>query len=180
DALMLWDSIYALFETNGAQLTYFVPEPFPQIGFSQANSVMVPTLEQDPELVAKVARAMAKSIVILASAEPAELTKLHFKTFPASRPTGLTDHQLIDLDGRRLAARKTYMRLQQRVFDRTEKIGDVEDEKIEFFAKVLAEGGAIKEALPASSYFTRQFVPIMNDIDVAALIERGRSFKVAG
>jgi NitT/TauT family transport system substrate-binding protein len=178
DALLLWDSIFALFEANGAELTYFVPQPFPQIGFSQANSVMVPTLEKDPELIAKVARAMAKSIVILASAEPAELTKLHFETFPASKPTGLTDEQLIDLDGRRLAARKKYMRLQERVFDRTEKLGDVEDEKIEFFAKVLYEGGAIKEALPASSYFTRQFVPDMNNIDVPGLIERGRSFRV--
>jgi NitT/TauT family transport system substrate-binding protein len=178
DALMLWDSIYALFEANGAELNYFVPEPFPQIGFSQCNSVMVPTLEKDPELIAKVARAMAKSIVILASAAPAELTKLHFKTFPASRPTGLSEEQLIDLDGRRLAARKTYMRLQQRVFDRTEKIGDVADDKVEFFAKLLADGGALKKALPASSYFTRQFVPAMNDFDVPGLIERGRSFRI--
>jgi NitT/TauT family transport system substrate-binding protein len=178
DALLLWDSIFALFEAKGAKLNYFVPEPLPQIGFSQTNSVMARTLEKEPELVAKLARAMSKSIVILASADPVQLTKLHFKTFPASRPTGLTEEQLLDLDGRRLAARKKYMRLQQRVFDRTEMIGDVSDSMVEFSARLLYDGGAIKKALPASSYFTRQFVPEMNSIDIPKLIERGRTFRV--
>lgn len=177
DALFLWDAVYALFEANGAQLTYFVPEPLGRIGYSQANSTLASTIEREPELIEKIARAMAKSIVVMAAAEPAELTKLHFKTFPASRPNGLSEQQLIDLDGRRLAARKKFMRLQQRVFDRTEKIGDVSDEAIEFAANVMFEGKAIKEVLPASAYFTRQFVPAMNDFDVGPIIDRARAFR---
>ena len=177
-ALFLWDAVYALFEANGAQLNYFYPEPLRRIGYSQANSTLASTVEKEPDLIEKIARAMAKSIVVMAAADPAELTKLHFKTFPASRPNGLSEQQLIDLDGRRLAARKQFMRLQQRVFDRTEKIGDVSDEAVEFAANVMFEGGAIKEVLPASDYFTRQFVPAMNDFDVAPIIARARAFRV--
>ena len=78
----------------------------------------------------------------------------------------------------RYRARISFMRFQQRIFDRTEKIGDVTDEGIAGLRDLLFQGGEIPKALPVSDYFTRQFLPEMNSIDVPALIAQGRALKV--
>jgi NitT/TauT family transport system substrate-binding protein len=178
DALVLWDTIFALFEFHGAEFRYFRPDPFPQIGFTHATYALNATIEKDPELIAKMSRALAKSLVIMASAPQPELAKLHFKVFPASKPTGMGDADVMRLDKMRYAARVSFMRLKQRVFDRTEKLGDVSDEAVAGLRDLLFNGGEIPKALPVSDYFTRQFLPEMNNIDFPALIARGRALKV--
>jgi NitT/TauT family transport system substrate-binding protein len=177
-ALVVWDSIFALFEFHGGDFRYFRPDPIPQIGFTHSTNTLIDTIEKDPDLVARMSRALAKSIVVMAAAEPAELTKLHFKMFPASKPTGLDDADLLRLDALRLNARRQFMRLPQRVFERTEKLGDVSDSQIAGLRDLLFEGGEIPQPLPVERYFTRQFLDQMNSFDVPALIEKARLFKV--
>ncbi len=176
-ALVEWDSIFALFEFNGGEFRYFRPEPMPQIGFQHSSNTLTATIEKDPALVASMARALAKSVVAMAAAEPAELSRLHFRLFPASRPTTLSEVEVLRLDGLRLAARKSFMRLQQRVFERSEKLGDVADAQVAAMRDLLFEGGEIPKALPPESYFTHRFVSEMNGIDVPGLIARARAFR---
>jgi len=178
DALMLWDAIFALFEFNGAEFRYFHPDPFDQIGFTHASYTLNATIEKEPELVAKMSRAFAKSLVIMASAPQPELARLHFKVFPASKPAGLSDAEIMKLDKMRYDARSSFMRFKQRIFDRTEQIGDERDERIAALRDMLFQGGEIPKALPIPDYFTRQFLPVMNSIDVPALIAQGRALKV--
>lgn len=178
DALVLWDTIFALFEFEGTKFRFFQPDPFEKIGFTHASYTLNSTIEKEPELVAKMARAFAKSLVIMASAPQPELAKLHFKVFPATRPSGRSDAEVMRLDKMRYDARVSYMHFKQRVFDRTEKIGDETDARIAALRDLLFEGHEIPKALPVSDYFTRQFIPVMNDIDVSGLIARGRALKV--
>ena len=113
-ALVEWDSIFALFEFNGGDFRYFRPAPMPDIGFQHSSNVLTSTIDKDPALVASMARALAKSIVAMAAAPAEELSKLHFKQFPASRPTTMSEADVLRLDGLRLAARRQFMRLPQR------------------------------------------------------------------
>jgi NitT/TauT family transport system substrate-binding protein len=176
-ALVEWDSIFALFEFNGGSFRYFRPDPMTEIGFQHCSNVLTPTIEKDPELVAAMARALAKSIVAMAAAPPEELSKLHFKLFPASRPTTLSEAEVLKLDGLRLAARKQFMRLPQRVFERTEKLGDISDAKVAGMRDLLFQGGELKASLPVDKYFTKQFIETLNAIDVKGGIARAQAFR---
>jgi NitT/TauT family transport system substrate-binding protein len=176
-ALVVWDTIFALFEFSGQRFRYFRPDPIPSVGFTHTTNALQQTLDREPELIAGMARAMAKSLVYMAAAQPAELTKLHFKVFPATRPTGLSEEQAIALDGKRLESRRPVMRFDQRVFSRVERLGDATAAQIESHRDLLANGGEIPEALPVDRYFTRQALEAANAIDVPALIERARAFR---
>jgi NitT/TauT family transport system substrate-binding protein len=176
-AIVAWDSIFAQWEYYGADFRYFRPDPIPQLGFTHASNTMLSTMEKEPEFVAGMCRALLKSVVVMAAAEPAELTKLHFKIYPESRPSSLAEEELLKFDRMRLLARRQFMRLQQRVFDRTERIGDVSDERIAGVRDLLAAGGEIPKALPVEQYFTRRFLAEANKLDIPALITRARSFR---
>ncbi|MFI4980448.1 MAG: ABC transporter substrate-binding protein [Nevskiales bacterium] len=176
-ALVEWDTIFALFEFNGAKLRYFRPDPLPSLGFTHTTNTQDSTIEREPAMVAGVCRAIAKSIVMLAAAEPAELTRLHYKVFPASKPTGLSEDDILRLDGQRQAARRQFMRYQQQVFDRTEKIGDATDAQIEGQRDLLFSGGEIKNQYPPDRYFTRRFIDQANAFDVPAMITRAKAFR---
>jgi len=176
-AIVEWDSIFALFEFHGAKLRYFRPDPIPRIGFTHSTNTTIETIQKDPRMVAGLGRAMAKAIVYMAAAPPAELTKLHFRMFPASRPTNLGETDILRLDALRLAARLQFMRIQQRVFARAEQLGDCSDAGIESERDLLYQGGELKQSLPAASYFTRQFLPAFNAIDVPALIAQAKAFR---
>jgi NitT/TauT family transport system substrate-binding protein len=178
DALLMWDTIFALFEFNGAEFRYFQPETFKSVGFTHGSYAMNATIEKEPEFIAGVARAFAKSLVIMAAADPVQLANLHFKVFPSSKPVGLSDSEVLRLDRMRYTARSSFMRFPERVFQRTEKIGDETDEHIANLRDLLFAGGEIPKALPVEDYFTRQFVPVMNSINVPALIAQAKALKV--
>ena len=121
---------YALFEFHGAKFHYSQPEPLPSIGFTHTTNVHDLIAEKDPELVAAMSRALAKSLVFMAAAQPDELTKLHFKTFPAAKPVSLSDSDLLRLERSSLAATFQHMRVKERFKARREKLGDESDDRI--------------------------------------------------
>src|ERR1019366_10402431 len=118
-----------------------------------------------------------KSVVVIAAAEPDELTRLHFKLYPAARPSSLSDEEVLRFDTLRLRARRQFMRLQQRWFDRTERIGDVPDESIASLPALLAAGGEIPVPLPVERYFPRRFLAEADRLDIPALIAQARAFR---
>lgn len=177
EALVAFDAPFALFEFNGGDFRYFRPPPMSTLGFAHTTNTLVSTLEKEPEMVAGLGRAMAKAIVYMAAAPSEELTKLHFKVFPATRPTGLSDDQVTRLDALRLKARLAFMRIQKRVFDRTERLGDATDAEVEGQRDLLKLGNEIQNPQPASAYFTRQFVDAFNQIDIPRLIEEAKAFR---
>ena len=177
-ALFLWSSPYAVFEAVGVKLRYFQPEPLPQAGFSQVTNVSLSVVKDDPGLVSAMARALGKSLVFMATAQPEVLTKLHYHIFPNTRPPGLSDEQVDRADRFRLLKMIGYMRFQQRVFQRTEKLGDIDDRQVETVRDLLFDAGEIKQKLPVDRYFTRQFLGAMNDFDFEAVIAKAKVFQV--
>jgi NitT/TauT family transport system substrate-binding protein len=176
-ALALWDSIYASFEFLGAQFRFLRPPPLPSIGFTHTSNVLTRTIQDTPELVTAMARAQAKSLVFMAGADPAELTKLHYKVYPATRPTGMSDADAVRLGVALLRARVPFMRFRQRVMQRIEPLGDATDAMIASMRDLLYSGKQLKQALPADAYFTRQFVAAMNDFNFKAILGEARKFK---
>lgn len=176
-ALGLWDTVYALFEANGQAFRYFRPDPIPRMGFTHATNTLLETINKSPDMVLGLTRAMCKSLVYMAAAQPEELTKLHYKVFPASKPTGIPEERAIEIDRQRQEKRRPIMRFDRRVFARTERLGDVSDEQIITHRDLLFNGGEIPEALPVERYFTRQFLAKANDFDMPALIAKAKSFR---
>ena len=177
DALMAWDAPFATFAANGADLRLFQPEPLPQVGFTHTTNASLSILEKDPGLVAAMSRALSRALILMAAGSPEELSKLHFKVYPEARSPGLTAEMIAKIDGMRMTARTANMRFQERIFSRTEKIGDETDSRIATGRDLLFAAGEIKEALPVDRYFTRQFLDEMNKIDVAAEIAKAKTFK---
>ena len=89
----------------------------------------------------------------------------------------MTDAEVVRFDTRRLLARRQFMRLQQRVFDRTERVGDVSDESIAGLRDLLAAGGEIPVSLPVERYFTRRFLTEADRLNIPALIAQARAFR---
>jgi len=177
DALGLWMTPYAMFEFQGAKFRYFRPEPLPSVGFTHTTNVLDAVVAKDPDLVTTMSRALAKSLVFMLAAQPDEIAKLHFKTYPAARPVSLSDDDLLRLERSAIAATIPYMRPNERFESRAERLGDETDARITELAKVLQEGGEIPAALPPERYFTRQFIPAMNAIDFDAVMAQAREFR---
>jgi NitT/TauT family transport system substrate-binding protein len=176
-ALIAWDAPFATYQANGAKLRFFEPNPLPQVGFTHSTNTTPATIEKDPALVAAMSRAMARSLVFMAAAEPEELARLHSKIYPAARSPGISDAMFFKTERMRLEARRSHMRFQQRVFSHTEKLGDETDARIAIGRDLLFQGGEIKAAEPVDRYFTRQFLPEINSIDFDGIIAHARSFK---
>ncbi|MEQ9815065.1 MAG: ABC transporter substrate-binding protein [Azospirillaceae bacterium] len=176
-ALALWDTIFAGFEFQGQEFRHFRPDPIPSLGFTHSSNAMRSTIENEPEMIAGLTRAMNKAIVVMAAAEQDELTKLHYQVFPESEPTGMSEEESLRMSRLRMEARKPNMRLEQRVFEQTERLGDITDSQIAGHRDLLASGGSIPEALPVDRYFTREFLDYGNDFDIDALIEQARDFR---
>jgi NitT/TauT family transport system substrate-binding protein len=176
-AIVEWDTIFAQFEFEGAKFRYFRPEPIPKLGFAHATNTTLSLMKSDPEMVAGLGRAIAKAIVYMAAAPIEALSAVHYKIYPASRPSGLTHAQLMRLNTMRLNARLAFMGIQARVFQRTVKIGDVSDEKIVATRDLLYTGGEIHKRYPPETYFTRRYLSSINGFDIPALIAKAKALK---
>lgn len=176
-ALMAWDAPFATFAANGAKLRLFAPEPMPQVGFTHTTNASLSIIEKDPGLVSAMARALARALVFMAAAPQEELTKLHYRVYPEAKSPGVSEEMLDRIAKMRMEARLPQMRFQERVFSRTELIGDETDARIAKGRDLLFQAGEIKEALPVDRYFTRQFLEAANKIDVAGEIEKAKAFK---
>lgn len=176
-ALVAFDAVFALFEYHGADFRYFRPPPMPSLGFTHTTNTTLAVLEKDPAIALGIGRAMIKSLVYMAAAPAEELTKLHFKVFPASRSNSMSEADALRLDALRQKARLAFMRPKQRVFDRSERIGDATDAEIIGQRDLLFSGGEIKTQHPPESYFTRQFIAEYNKLDIPALVEKARAYR---
>jgi NitT/TauT family transport system substrate-binding protein len=177
-ALVAFDSIFAQFEFYGGKFRYFRPPPIPSLGFAHTTNTLVSTLDKDPGLALGMGRAMAKAIVYQAAAPAEELTKLHFKVFPAARSASLSEADAFRLDALRQKARLGFMRPQERVFQRTQPLGDASDSEIIGQRDLLVTGGEVKHPQPPDAYFTRQFIPAFNKIDIPGLIAKAKALRV--
>lgn len=178
-ALVAFDTVFAGWEFYGAKFRYFRPDPLPSLGFTHTTNTLDQTLQNNPQLALGMGRAMIKAIIYMAAAPTEELTKLHFKIFPAARSASLSDADAFRLDALKQKARLAFMRPKRRVFDRTEPLGDATDAEIIGQRDLLLSGGEITRALPADAYFTRRFIPAFNQVDVPSLIAQAKALRVS-
>ncbi|MCB1395636.1 MAG: ABC transporter substrate-binding protein [Rhodobacter sp.] len=177
DAMLSFDTSFADFEILGQQMRYFRPAPLPSIGFSHVTNASLDTIENRPEVVTGMARALARSLVYMAAADPEELAKLHFSLYPESVPSGVERTEALRIDRMRFEARKQFMRFDQRVFQRTEPLGSAAASDIELLRDLLGLSADANAPKPASDYFDASFVEAMNAIDFEADIARARAFR---
>ncbi len=176
-ALLAWDAPFATYAANGARLRLFQPDPLPQIGFTHSTNASLAVLQKDPGLVAAMGRALSRSLVFMAAAKPEALARLHTRVYPAARAPGIAEDMFLKVERMRLEARRANMRFAERVFSRTERLGDETDARIAKGRDLLFEGGEIKEAAPIDRYFTRQFLDPINAIDIDGIIAAARAYK---
>lgn len=89
DGLMFWGSMVANFENQGAELRTFRSPDWSQIpDFSLA--ALQSTIEEDPELVEKIARGAARATAF-AMANPDCVRRIHWAHWPETKPSGAPD-----------------------------------------------------------------------------------------
>lgn len=176
-ALGLWAMIYAGFELSGGpKLRIFQPSPITSFNFEHATVAMDETLSGRPDMVRSFSRAIAKSLVFLSAADPAEIAKLQYKIYPSTRPAGMSGSQGVTYGAGILKSLLPYMDFANRVASKSAPLGSADSASIDAYGNLLYSSGVIKKKFPATEYFTNSFVASADDFDYASVVNDAKSF----
>lgn len=150
DALALWDSPYAVLETQGAELNYWQPDAVKDVG-DGGYFTSWDTIKDKPNALAHFSRAIAKAMK-------------HIKDSPED---ALNIYWEVNPDGKPKSSDKTAMEAGIEQLDVVGKSLDISEDPAEIDAKALHSyidlfdsQGLIDEKPPVSSIMTNKFVPI--------------------
>lgn len=161
DALAYWSGFFASLEVEGFEFRYFVWEPILQA----PGHVVVATreyIEQNPEVVAKVSRSMAKAAVY-AFANPEAAVRAYWAAFPESRPTA-GEEAALQAEVHRLNTQLMDMTVEQRA-DTRWGWNDAAGWQVQL--DFMLDAGVLEEAMSAEDVFTNDFIDEANDFDAA-------------
>lgn len=172
DALAQWDWSYAILENYGYSFRHFETQETTSLLSLMllGNEAYV---KANPDVVAKMGRGIAMGAVFTL-AYPELAVRLHWKKYPASKPTNIPEEQALKEATHVLQARLAKYRIDGRkdprfgAFTRDEWLA-TED----FFFNA----GLIKTKPDVSTYFTDRFVSDFNAFDKTAVLARAKDVK---
>lgn len=161
DALAYWSGFFASLEVEGFEFRYFVWEPLLQA----PGHVVVATreyIEQNPEVVARVARSMARAAVY-AFANPEAAVRAYWAAFPESRPSG-DEEAALQAEVHRLNTQLMDMTVEGREDTRW---GWNDPAGWQIQLDFMLDAGVLEEAMSAEEVYTNEFIDEANDFDAA-------------
>lgn len=171
DALNLWASEDAKMALSGMQIRRIAHSDQLRPIFSSAMLAHVDTIQDRPQLVAGMGRAMAKSSVACAAA-PDKCARAFWRFDPTAKPT--PDKEAEWIKGTVAVLEANYSAIDY-ALKRNPNWGAFDPAVIDTYVKVLEHGGTIPAAagVTANDVLTNQFVPDFNKFD--ALVVRRRA-----
>jgi NitT/TauT family transport system substrate-binding protein len=165
DVLQLFEASYDQIELSGTRLRRFDQDAeFNSLAFTFGMVSRLDTLKQDPDLLVRVLRGIAKGIVY-AKAHPEEAVRMHWKTYPLAKPQGVSDADALKND---LVIIKSA--LKNHAWIDQKKFGFEKPESVVAIRDVLKQFGELDTALPPERYFDPSLVDKINDFDHAKII----------
>lgn len=163
DALAYWSGFFASLEVEGFEFRYFVWEPILQA----PGHIVVSTreyIEQNPEVIAKVGRSMAKAAVY-AFANPEATVRAYWTAFPESRPTG-NEEEALQAEVHRLNTQLMDMTVEGREDTRW---GWNDPAGWQIQLDFMLDAGVLEEPMDAEDVYTNEFIDESNDFDEAEI-----------
>jgi NitT/TauT family transport system substrate-binding protein len=167
DVLQLFEAAYDQIELSGTKLRRFDHDPdFNSLAFTFGMVVRLDTFNNDPDVLVRVLRGIAKGIVY-AKAHPVDAVRMHWKVYPLAKPQGVSDEQALANDVVIIkSALKNHAWIDQK------KFGYEKAESVIAIRDVLKQFGELDTALPPERYFDPKLVDKINDFDQAEVAVR--------
>jgi len=171
DVLQLFEAAYDQIELTGVKLRRFDQDKdFNSLAFTFGMVVRLDTFNNEPDLLAKLLRGIAKGIVY-AKAHPEDAVRMHWKVYPLAKPQGMSDQQALANDTVIIkSALKNHAWIDQK------KFGYENPESVIAIRDVLKQFGELDKALPPERYFDPKLVSQINDFDQAEVVSRKPQF----
>jgi NitT/TauT family transport system substrate-binding protein len=173
DALILFDSEYAAMENMGVKLRYFITPEAARL-FSTTVTTTTDVVKGKPDVIKAFGRGLAKATVF-SLANPEAAVSIHWKRYPASRPTG-TDESKALADALNILKK----RLQLVTFqpsDSTRKWGYFPEDSIEAWINFAAQYGITSKKIEKEALYTNQFVDSFNEFNEDRVKEVARNYR---
>lgn len=172
DALALYDGLYAAIEAEGVKLRELSSEfvSRDKIGFNAGLIVRQEDIEQRRDMLVKLARGVAKSI-LFAQTNPEAAVRIHWKVYPGTKPRGVPEDE---------AMRRSLMPLQARLKNVDMPgglFGNATDTQITGYMNLMVAGGQLKQPLPIPTVWDPSMIREINDFDRQKIIEQARKWK---
>lgn len=164
DALILWDSVYAVIENLGVKLKIFNFPVIPKLaGFALASTDQY--IAEHPDALAGLCRAVSKGVVF-AKANPEAAIRIFYDVFPQAKPAEVTD-QVVSGDANIL----TNWMANGTGSEEGVPLGWNYPEKWEYSYQYYQDNGRIVAPKPLESHYTNEFLDACNDFDAAAITQ---------
>jgi NitT/TauT family transport system substrate-binding protein len=167
DGWAAWDTVIASLENNGFKFRYIDPPWIDEI----LGNVMIAreeTIEKRPDLVVKVARAIAKSSVF-GLTNPDAALRNHWKMYPETKPQVVNDETF------RQARRIFDSRFDLTKLEPGVKWGENMPTQWKRLADISIEEGLVPKGFDVNACYTNQLIPQINDFDQKAIEAAAKS-----
>jgi NitT/TauT family transport system substrate-binding protein len=160
DALQLFEAEYDADEGPNVRFRRFNDLPvLKDLSFVQGLMMSQADIQSHPKLVAGLLRGIAKA-TIWASAHPEDAVRLHWKTFPLTKPQGVDEAS---------ALAHASLVLRHQLAHYTQPFGLADAGKIVATRDALFEFGGLTRKQEPDDYYTAAFIAQANDFDPVAI-----------
>ena len=157
-----WDSQIATAENMGIKLRRFTSPYAEKLTFGSSYFVRDDYIKSHPEVIAKVLRCVARSTVMTA-ANPEGAVKAHWRVYPATKPTGVSEDEAFRQAMHILKVRDEFLALEPGV-----RWGEFPKGSVADMVAFMKATGELKGDVKPDDLFTNQFIDAINDFDAAA------------
>lgn len=172
-ALVIYDAVYAAIEaTTDVKFTRFEADwqrPF----FSGVILAMDTTIQNDPDLIVRFDRAVAKALVF-STTNPEAVVRIYWELYPENKPA--PDKEQSELKKLVVIADSMLPNWGKGMSSPGAKWGSQDRSDWEKLQDFASKVGLIPGKLPVDEYFTDQFNSRANQFDVEAIRRQAREF----
>lgn len=179
DALLYWASATAGFENAGLDLRQLKPDDWRNYP-DYSLSVMEQTVASDPDMVVGIARGVAKATVF-ALENPECAVKLHWESYPETKPTGADEATLLQWDLNNINAQLASL-ADGFALNGGELWGATDPAGYDRLQNFLVDTGIIESTLDPENYLVAipDFYEQVNDFDIDAVKQAAQLCESAG
>jgi NitT/TauT family transport system substrate-binding protein len=173
-ALVLWDSQYALMENLGYKFRYF-RAPFQKDIFGMCIATTDKNIETRRKTLVGFSRGVAKG-TLFAKTNPDAVVEIYQKIFPQLRPAGISDEEYRK---RCLHSLNTWLRTSAGIENwELKKWGANTVDQWTRFQDFFLSQNIIEKKLPVSNYFLNdpKFIEEVNDFDSTKIIKQAKNY----
>ena len=172
DAIAMWDWAYATLENLGFQFRHFTT---PQT--ASLLSLMLITndnfLNANRKAAVDFAQGIAKG-ALFALTNPEAAVRIHWATYPASKPTNIPEDQALKEAVHVLQARLDKYRIEKR---KDPRFGAFLPDEWKSTQSFFFDVGMLKAKPDVSVYYTNDLIDDINKFDKAAIVKQAETYK---